>query len=181
MDPMEAADWEGLTHVYYGNGKGKTTAALGMALRASGQGLKVVIVQFLKNAPTGELVQFSGIPNVRVIRGTAGGFVRSMSDEQKEITRKMQNDHLKEAMALVKMGQCDMLVLDEVLDAYQLDMLDGDLLREIVCAKPEGLELVITGHEPVDWIMDNADYITEMKKWRHPFDKGVGARKGIEM
>ncbi|MGI6220273.1 MAG: cob(I)yrinic acid a,c-diamide adenosyltransferase [Coriobacteriales bacterium] len=179
---MEAADWEGLTHVYYGNGKGKTTSALGMALRASGQGLKVVIVQFLKNAPTGELVQFSGIPNVRVIRGTAGGgFVRAMSDEQKEKTRKIQNDNLREAIRLVEMGQCDMLVLDEVLDAYQLDMLDGDLLRSIVCNKPEGLELVITGHEPIDWIMDKADYITEMKKWRHPFDKGVEARKGVEM
>ena len=171
-----------LIHVYYGNGKGKTSAALGMALRASGDGLKVVIVQFLKNAPTSELVQLSGLPNIRVIRGTGGGgFVRSMSPEQREKTRKLQNDNLREALTLVNMGQCDVLVLDEALDALQLGMLDEEAFRNLVCNKPEGLELVITGHEPIDWVMERADYITEMKKWRHPFDKGVAARKGVEM
>lgn len=171
----------GLIHVYYGNGKGKTTSALGMALRASGQGMKVVIVQFLKNSLTGELIPFSGLENIRIIRGTAGrGFVHNMTAEEKKQTRAMQDAHLREAMILVGMGQCDMLVLDEALDALQLGMLDEEALREVVCNKPDGLELVITGHEPVDWIMEKADYITEMKKWRHPFDRGIEARKGIE-
>ena len=172
----------GLTHVYYGYGKGKTTCALGLSVRASGRGLKVVIVQFLKDMLSGELAQFKCLEGIRVIRGTAAPcFVKDMTPEQVAETCGIHNRNLREAWELVQAGECDLLVLDEVLDAYQLGVLDHDLLEEIVCRKPESLELVITGHEPTEWIFDKADYITEMVKHRHPYDKGIKARKGIEL
>lgn len=172
----------GLTHVYYGYGKGKTTCALGLSVRASGRGLKVVIVQFLKDMLSGELAQFNCLERIKVIRGTAAKcFVRDMTPEQLAETCDIHNRNLREALDLVEAGECDLLVLDEVLDAYQLGVLDEDLLRGIVCDKPAELELVITGHEPTDWIFEKADYITEMVKHRHPFDRGIGARKGIEL
>ena len=172
----------GLTHVYYGYGKGKTTCALGLSVRASGRGYKVVIVQFLKDMLSGELAQFEKLDNIRVIRGTAcPKFVKDMTPEELEETRSIHNGNLREALALVEAGECDMLVLDELLDAIQLDVLDEQLISGIICEKPEKLELVITGHEPVDWVMERADYITEMVKHRHPYDRGITARKGIEL
>ncbi len=173
---------KGLIHVYYGYGKGKTTAALGLAVRASGRGLKVVILQFLKDMQTGELTQFAKLDNVKVIRGTAAPcFVKDMTPEQIAETKRIHDSHLEEAMNLVEEGECDLLILDEVLDAYQLDVLDDDLFHKVVCEKPDGLELVITGHKPTEWVFEHADYITEMKKHKHPFDQGIKARKGIEL
>ena len=170
-----------LVHVYYGNGKGKTTCALGLALRASGCGLKVVIVQFLKDMATGELSQLQSLDSIRVIRGKAAPrWVKNMTPEQIEETRQIHNENLRLAMDLVEAGECDMLVLDECLDALSLGVLDESLFRELLYEKPEGLELVITGHAPIQWVMDKADYITEMRKERHPYDKGVRARRGIE-
>ena len=172
---------KGLTHVYYGYGKGKTTCALGLSLRASGCGLKVVIVQFLKDMATGELMQLESMPGVSVIRGKAApAWVADMTPEQLEETRRIHDSNLRRALEMVEAGECDLLVLDEALDALQLGVLDEDLLREVVCGKPEGLELVITGHKPTKWVMDEADYITEMRKEKHPYDEGVCARRGIE-
>lgn len=172
---------KGLTHVYYGYGKGKTTAALGLALRAAGSGKKVVIVQFLKSSNTSELKCLELLPNITVLRGTAAkGFVRDMTPEQLEETRKIQNANLVKALELVGAGGCDLLVLDEALDAYQLGLLDSGLFLDLINKKPEALELVITGHKPDEKIISCADYATEMVKIKHPYDNGVTARKGIE-
>lgn len=171
----------GLTHVYFGYGKGKTTAALGLALRAAGRGLKVVIVQFLKDSNTGELDILKLIPNITIFRGTAAKcFVRDMTPEQLEETKSIQNDNLKKAMERVSAGECDLLILDEVLDAYQHGLLDADCFLDVVTNKPETLELVITGHKPDDFINSHADYVTEMVKRKHPYDSGIKARRGIE-
>lgn len=172
----------GLIHVYYGYGKGKTTCALGLAVRASGRGLKVVVLQFLKDMLTGELTQFERMENVQVIRGTAAPcFVKNMTPEQRTQTKEIHDNNLRQALQLVEQGQCDLLILDEALDAYQKDLLDEEMFRGIVCDKPPALELVITGHKPIDWVMEQADYVTEMVKHKHPFDKGIRARKGIEL
>ncbi len=174
-------DRRGLIHVYYGYGKGKTTCALGLSLRASGCGLNVVIVQFLKDMATGELEQLNALPNITVIRGKAAPtWIKNMTPEQLQETRDIHNSNLKKAIKMVEANECDLLVLDEVLDALQQDVLDEDLLRSIVCNKPDSLELVITGHSPTKWVFDQADYITEMRKERHPYDEGIKARKGIE-
>ena len=116
---------KGLTHLYYGSGKGKTTAALGLALRASGAGLRVVIVQFLKDRPCGELTQLALLPNITVLRGKAGkAFIRGLDEAEREATREIQNANLQRARVLVQRGQCDLLILDEALDACQLGLLD---------------------------------------------------------
>ncbi len=172
---------KGLIHLYYGYGKGKTTAALGLALRAAGSGKKVVIVQFLKETNTSELKSFASIPNVTILRGTAAkGFVRDMTSDQREETKRIQNENLRSALDAVAAGSCDLLILDEALDAYQLGMLEPGLFWDTVRNKPEELELVVTGHKPDQQLIEAADYVTEMTKVKHPYDNGVFARKGIE-
>jgi len=173
---------KGLIHVYYGDGKGKTTAALGLALRAAGCGKSVVIVQFLKNWVCGEHNSFPKLSNVQLLRGKAAGgkFVHDMNEDEKRETKTSQDESLKTALELVNKGQCDLLVLDEVIDAHKLDMLDTILLEEILYGKPVSLELVITGHNPDARLLEQADYVTEMIKRKHPYDDGVSARRGIE-
>lgn len=171
----------GYTHVYYGTGKGKTTAALGLALRASGQGLQVLLVQFLKQRFSGELVQLRKLPGITLYRGSAStGPVEQMTQAQKEKTLDIHNSNLLQAQALVAAGQCDLLILDEGLDACQLGLVDEQLFSDLVANKPPQLELVITGHQPIAWVLDLADYVTEMVKHKHPFDRGLKARSGIE-
>lgn len=172
---------QGLIHVYYGYGKGKTTAALGLAVRAAGSGKKVVIVQFLKDSNTSELCMLALLPNITVMRGTAAKvFVRKMTSEQLEETKKIQNANMQQALELVESNNCDLLILDEALDAYQLGLLDQKPFLALVLNKPCDLELVITGHKPDEQIFEAADYVTEMVKIKHPFDQGITARKGIE-
>jgi cob(I)alamin adenosyltransferase len=172
----------GLTHVYYGYGKGKTTAALGLALRAAGHGKRVVIVQFLKDARSGELSQLALLPNVTVLRGKAAGhtFSIDMTEEERGITRRIHDENLQKALRLRENGACDLLILDEGLDAYQLGMIDRALFESAVNDKPEPLELVITGHNPEAWLTERADYVTEMVKIKHPYDAGTAGRPGIE-
>jgi cob(I)alamin adenosyltransferase len=172
----------GLTHVYYGYGKGKTTAALGLALRAAGRGKKVALVQFLKDAESGELSQLALLPNVAVLRGKAAGhaFSIDMTESEREITKRIHDENLKTALQLCENGECDLLILDEAIDAYQLGLLDRTLFENTVNEKPEPLELVITGHAPEAWLTARADYVTEMMKIKHPYDAGVLGRAGIE-
>ena len=167
---------ESCVHLYYGTGKGKTTAAMGLALRALGRGKRVVIVQFLKGRPSGELEPLQRLGAV-IFRGKAGQrFVSQMSDAEREETRSLQNDNLRRAAALPS----DLLILDEACAALQLNMVDEELLRQAVLARPSGRELVLTGRTPSGWMLEAADYITEMRGERHPYDRGLAAREGIE-
>jgi cob(I)alamin adenosyltransferase len=173
---------KGLIHVYHGMGKGKTSAALGLALRASGSGMKTVIVQFLKDMASGELTQLSALPNVTVLRGKDPSkmFTFNMDDGARSATKRIHDENLARALALVREGDCDVLVLDEALDALELGLVDADALSSLLRDKPPALELVVTGHKPMDWIIQLADYVTEMVKIKHPYDNGVTARRGIE-
>ena len=171
----------GLIHVYCGDGKGKTTAALGLAMRASGAGMKVVIIQFLKGSDTAELKSLKKLSNITMLRNTKDlGFVGNMTPEQIETVTAMHNENLYKALRLVNDGECDMLILDELTYAYDMKLVDVDRIDELLNHKPEHLELIVTGRNPADIFVDNADYITEMMAVRHPFDKGISARKGIE-
>ena len=173
---------KGYTHIYYGDGKGKTTAALGLALRACGCGQKVVIVQFLKDWKCGELESLGKLPNVSVLRGKAEGgvFISEMSEEQKAETRRIHDENFRQALMMQKRGQCDLLILDEVIDALRLGVLDREMLFMLLNSKPESLELVLTGHKPNAELLERGDYVTEMIKRKHPFDSGVAARRGVE-
>lgn len=166
----------GLLHLYYGDGKGKTTAAMGLALRALGSGQRVVIVQFLKGGQSGEVPLLEQL-GAKIYRGKAGQkFVFQMNDAEKAATRQLQNANLTAAMA----EPADLLVLDEAGSAWELDMVDKELLQKAVLSRPAGQECVLTAHAAPQWMLDAADYVTEMKCHRHPYQKGIAARKGIE-
>lgn len=166
----------GLVHLYWGEGKGKTTAAMGLALRALGQGARVVIVQFLKGADTGEVPLLRQL-GAEIYRGKAGQkFVFQMDEAEKAATRRLQDQNLAAALA----RPADLLVLDEACAAWQLDMVDRALLERAVRERPAGQEVVLTGRAPAPWMEELADYSTEMRCCRHPYEKGIAARKGVE-
>ena len=166
----------GLLHLYYGDGKGKTTAAMGLALRAMGSGKRVVILQFLKGGKSGEVPLLEQL-GAKVYRGKAGQkFVFQMNEAEKEATRQLQNANLTAAMA----APADLLILDEAGSAWELDMVDKALLQKAVLERPAEQECVLTAHAAPQWMLDAADYVTEMKCCRHPYQKGIAARKGIE-
>ena len=165
-----------MIHVYYGDGKGKTTAAMGMALRAVNAGQRVVIVQFLKSGDSGEIAMLKKL-GATVFCGKSGQkFVSQMSGNEKRQTCELQNKNLHAALC----KKADLLVLDEACAAWQLDMIDKTLLRSVVENAPKNLEIVLTGRAPADWMLNCADYITEMCCRKHPFECGVTARKGVE-
>ena len=166
----------GLLHLYYGDGKGKTTAAMGLALRALGSGKRVIIVQFLKGGQSGEIPLLEQL-GATVYRGKAGQkFVFQMNKAEKAATRALQNQNLAAALA----QPCDMLVLDETLGAIEAGLLDEDVIAGFLQSRPEQLEVVMTGRYPSDRLVELADYVSRIDKVKHPFDKGIGARAGIE-
>ncbi len=166
----------GLVHLYWGAGKGKTTAAMGLALRALGAGRRVAVVQFLKGRDSGEIPLLRSL-GAQIFRGKAGErFTFQMDGEEREATRALQTDHLRRALAL----DADLLVLDEACAAWQKDLVDRALLKGAVLDRPEGREVVLTGREPPEWMREAADYVTEMRCHRHPFEQGVPARRGVE-
>ena len=171
----------GLVHVYCGDGKGKTTAAVGLCARAVGAGKRVVLVQFLKGGETGELAPLQAL-GVRVLRGKGGTrFSFAMTDAEKAAARAVHDAHLQEAAQLTLAEGVDLLVLDEALGALRHGLLDEELLQGLVRQRPAGLELVLTGRNPPAWLLEAADYVSEFTKQKHPYEKGVPARRGIEL
>ena len=166
----------GLCHVYWGDGKGKTTAAMGLALRALGSGLRVTVVQFLKDGQSGELAPLRRL-GAKVCSGTPGmKFVYQMTAKEKASACAEHTSLLEAALK----EPCDMLVLDEAGSAWELDMVDKTLLQQAVLHRPAGQECVLTAHAAPAWMLEAADYLTEMCCRRHPYQKGIAARKGVE-
>jgi cob(I)alamin adenosyltransferase len=172
---------KGLIHVYCGDGKGKTTAAMGLALRAAGSGMKVVFLQFLKGRNVSELNTLTLIPGISVLRNSIDyGFYNTMDDQVKLDITKFHNDNLITAINLINENHCDMLILDELTATYEYGLIDKNVVENLIRNKPTELELVITGRNPDNLFIEYADYISEIKKIKHPYDKGIVARKGIE-
>lgn len=170
---------KGLIHIYCGDGKGKTTAAAGLAARAAGDGLRVLFMQFMKNGRTGELASFEALDNITVWQGEkTAKFSWNMDEREKEEAKRVQQENFDEAAA--RAGEYDMLVLDEAVGACCGGFLDEKRLCAFLDEKPEGLEVVLTGRNPSEELLSRADYVSEIKKVRHPYDKGIQARKGIE-
>lgn len=167
---------KGLVHLYCGDGKGKTTAAMGLALRALGQGMQVVVVQFLKNGTSGELEPLKKL-GAAVYSGQPGAkFTFQMNAEEKAQVTKENNARLAEALQ----QPCDLLILDEICAARNSGMVDEALAKQAVLERPWHREVVLTGRNPEAWMVEAADYITEMQPRRHPYEQGIPARKGIE-
>lgn len=171
----------GLIHIYCGDGKGKTTASMGLAVRAAGAGMRVHIVQLLKGSKTAELESLALIPNIRVTRPDRNyGFTFSMTDEDKAAITKCHNALLEEALREMKNDEIDMLVIDEFCAGYNCGLVDKALADKIILHKPEKCELVLTGRDPEQKYVDAADYVSEIRAVKHPYEKGIDARRGIE-
>lgn len=167
----------GLMHIYCGDGKGKTTASIGLAVRASGSGMKVHFVQFMKGNYSSELNTLKSLPNITVERCDKNyGFTFNMSEDEKIALIKCHNRLIENAFN----NKCDLLILDEFNTAYYCNLIDKKVADNLILNKPEHLELVLTGRNPDKKFMDIADYISEINCLRHPYKKGVKARKGIE-
>lgn len=173
---------KGLIHIYCGENKGKTTACVGLAVRACGSGFRVIFSQFLKTAPSGEIISLEklGIKTHHITKPK--GFTWEMNEDELKLLKEEHNKLFKEVTSLVEGdGDKTLLVCDELVGAYVGNHIDKDMVMEFLNNKPKNLEVVMTGRNPSDELMEIADYITEMKKIKHPMDKGINARKGIEM
>jgi len=179
MDSLMGKTDKGIVQVFTGNGKGKTSAALGAVLRALGHGLRVCIVFFMKGKyPYGEFSTLSKLPNVDV----ASFGLRCLIDPAKinpvEIEQaKLALSTAREAMLS---GNYDMVVLDEVNVAADYKLVELDEVVRLIGDKPRNVDLILTGRYADAKIIELADLVTEMVKLKHPYDKGVPARKGIE-
>ena len=167
---------KGLVHLYYGTGKGKTTAAMGLALRALGQGFRVTVVQFLKDGRSGELEPLKRL-GAKIYSGAGPMKFSWMQTEQEQ----RETYHAQTALLEAALKEpCDLLVLDEACGACRTGLVEENLVKEAVLSRPAGREVVLTGREPAPWMRTAADYITRMDGERHPFTQGIRARRGVE-
>ena len=168
----------GLIHLYCGDGKGKTTAAAGLAARCVGGGGKAAFFQFLKDNTSGERAALTDA-GIDVIDGYDNlGKVWTFTEEQVRDMFVWYEDKFGEIRKIA--GGYDLLVLDEVIDAVNYGYIRRDTILDFLRGKPSGLEVVLTGRNPEREFLEIADYVTEMRKIKHPYDKGVKARKLIE-
>ena len=171
----------GLVHLYCGDGKGKTTAAVGLALRCLGQGGTVVMTQFLKDGCSGECRILTEQPGVIFHAvNPSGKFSFQMTPEEKEQTAREVEQVFAQTVALVRQTRPALLVLDEVCAAVKAGFLSEQVLLDFLDHRPEHVEVVLTGREPGDALRERADYISEIRCVRHPYQKGIAARRGVE-
>jgi len=170
---------KGLIQVYTGPGKGKTTAALGLALRAAGHGLKVHIVQFMKGWPHyGELVSVERLPNITIRQFGRPQFVDKESPDPEDF--RLAREALAHARQVILSGECDVLILDEINVALNLGLIELSDVLSLLEEKPERVELVLTGRNAPLEIVRRADLVTEMLDIKHPYYEGIKGRQGIE-
>ena len=171
---------QGRIHLYCGDGKGKTTAAVGLTVRAAGHGIRTVFVQFLKDESSGDRALLRRLDEVTVMPNPQSiPFSFQMTEEQKQKVLEDQEQRIRQAFALAEQ-QAEILVLDEAVGAIECGLLREETVLTMLRNRPEKLEVVLTGREPSSALLEMADYVTEMHKRRHPFENGVSARAGIE-
>jgi cob(I)alamin adenosyltransferase len=168
---------KGCVQVYTGNGKGKTTAAVGLAIRALGAGIKVFFGQFLKSGDYSEIQILRNLENITCRQYGVGGFIaREPSDEDKASAR----FGVEDALSAIKSGGYGVVILDEVNVACGLGLISKEELMSLVRERPPEVELVLTGREAPSELIEAADLVTEMREIKHYFKSGVKARRGIE-
>lgn len=168
-----------MIQLYYGEGKGKTTAAFGQALRAAGRGRRVIIAQFLKSEDSGERRSMELVPHVLLLPLPEQlPFVFQMDVIQRAEYEEFAARLLRDAVLLAE--QDSVVVLDEVLGAIETDILPLEAVLDCLGELPESCEVVITGRKAPAELLERADYITRFQAERHPYDKGIQAREGIE-
>jgi cob(I)alamin adenosyltransferase len=173
---------EGYIQIYTGNGKGKTTAAVGLATRAAGNEFKVTMVQFLKSGSTGELESAKKLSTYFNIYRfeKPRGFFWTLNDDQKAELKEEIQEAYRFCLKVMEDKQCDMLIMDEIMGALNNGLVSEEQLLELMDKKPKDMELIMTGRNVPERIMEKANLVTEMKDIKHYFNEGVPARKGVE-
>ncbi len=168
-----------MIHLYYGDGKGKTTAACGLAIRGAGSGMKVLFAQFFKSGNSSEVAVLSSVPSITVrYPELCYGRYKMMTGQQKADIEKCYSGFIKEVEASAQ--EYDMIVLDEAVSAYGYGLFSQADIIGFLKREGEKREIVLTGRDPAGELIEMANYATEMRKTKHPFDGGLIARKGIE-
>ena len=176
---MTKASGKGLVQIFTGNGKGKTTAALGTVIRAAGHGLKVFVIFFIKgDYASGEYSTLSRLPDVKVASFGLRRFIDPKNVDPEE--KAQAKAALAAAREAITGGNYDLVVLDEINVALDFKLIDPDDVMQLIKDKPPHVELILTGRNADSRLIEAADLVTEMVKIKHPFDKGIKARKGIE-
>jgi len=173
---MVEKNGKGLVHVYTGDGKGKTTAALGLAMRAAGQGMKVAFIQFIKGEPCGEHLFVKEYKPFEIVQISIGD---SFKKSKEKLSREAQ-ETLAYAEHEIRSGKYDLVVLDEIFVALSQGLITIKQVLELLDSKPVSVELVLTGRNAPPEISQRADLVTEMLMIKHPFIEGTSARRGIE-
>ena len=170
---------QGLIQIYTGDGKGKTTAALGLALRAAGHDMQVYIVQFMKGWPHyGELVTLRRHPNITLKQFGRPDFVDRDNPDPRDI--RMAKEALQHSLDVIASGEYDVVVLDEINVALDFQLVSLEQVLGLLDAKPRHVELVLTGRSAHPQVVQRADLVTEMLEIKHPYAAGIQGRKGIE-
>ena len=168
----------GLIHIYCGDGKGKTTAAVGLCVRACGRGRKCLWTSFLKDYDSGE---FMGTTPFTIYPGEpVRQFVFTMTEEQKQATANEHTQRLKAVFSKAEQEIFDLLVLDESIASCNLNLIPTDLLVRLLQKKPSHLEVILTGRDPKPELIELAHYVSEIRPIKHPYDSGIPSREGIE-
>ncbi len=172
----------GLTIVYTGKGKGKTTAALGIALRATGYKKKICMIQFIKGSwHYGEMESSKRLEPEFEMVAIGKGFVGIIDDKSpKEDHQKIAKEAIRISNEKIQSGKYDIVILDEVNYAVNLNLISLDDVLNLIKSKPENVDLVLTGNYAKEEVIEIADLVTEMKEIKHPFQKGIKAKEGID-
>lgn len=168
---------KGYIHLYTGHGKGKTTAAFGLSLRAVGAGKSVFIAQFVKGMPYSELVTFQRIPEIEIKQYGLDCFIKNEPTQKDKDAAQIG---LQEIAVMIESNRVDLLILDEICIALYYHLFDEEVLLNLLKAKPQEMEIVLTGRYAPKALYEIADLVTEMKEIKHYYQDGVEARKGIE-
>lgn len=170
-----------MIHVYFGDGKGKTTAAVGLAARAAGSNMKVLFVQFLKTEFSGERHTLSHTENITLTFCPLElKFTFEMDEKEKLQAAKVFKGIFDSSVTTALTDRYDMVILDEIFDVINNEMISEAEVFEFVANAPVSMEIIMTGHNPPERFIEAADYVTEFKKIKHPYDKGITGRIGIE-
>lgn len=172
---------KGRLHLYCGDGKGKTTASVGLAVRAAGHGMKVLFCQCMKDGTSSEVEMLKKLGITYCCCTEQFGFYWNMTEEQKEKACHAYTHLFEDVTRRAEEEGYDLLVIDEFMSAYNYGMVCQQTALYFLLHRPEKLEVVLTGRDPGEELLKLADYVTEMRKVKHPFDEGVPARRGIEM
>ncbi len=170
----------GLVHIYTGDGKGKTSASLGLIMRAYGASMKILFVQFLKGQETSEIETLKKL-GIKVIRtDEVLKFVPYMNEDEKIVCENSHEMCYNKASDLILWGEYDMVILDEITAAIDLSLIKLDDVIKLIKSKPRCTEIILTGRNAQPELIEIADYVSQINAIKHPYDKGICARKGIE-